>query len=475
MQSVVGLDPWGPFRAWAACLEWSARMSAVRWTRAGGTAAIEAVRRERLRTLVEFARTHSAFYRNAYRDVEAPVQTVDALPVVAKRQLMAQFDDWVTDPRITRSGVESFLADRSHIGDCFLDRYVVWKSSGTTGEPGLFIQDPNALATYDTLVSLQLQTMGMAMRYGWGVFAQGGRAALITATGDHYAGIATWRRTQHQTPWISAHSYSVTDPLPQLVAALNACQPAFLASYPTVLLLLAAERKAGRLRISPVSLWSYGECLAAGMQTEIEAAFACPLENEYGASECLSIAFGCRQGWLHVNADWVVLEPVDSRHRPTAPGEPSHTVLLTNLANLVQPVIRYDLGDRVIAKATPCACGNPMPAIQVEGRRDDLLTLRGSDGSAVTVLPSALAAIVEEAAGLRRFQIVQKGPELLMLRLGERDGAERQAIWRRLSSALHQYLATLSLAHVRIELDGSPPAADARSGKVRQVIVEGRV
>jgi phenylacetate-coenzyme A ligase PaaK-like adenylate-forming protein len=211
------------------------------------------------------------------------------------------------------------------------------------------------------------------------------------------------------------------------------------------------------------------------MQTEIEAAFGCPLENEYGASECLSIAFGCRQGWLHVNADWVVLEPVDSRHRPTAPGEPSHTVLLTNLANLVQPVIRYDLGDRVIAKATPCACGNPMPAIQVEGRRDDLLSLRGSDGSAVTVLPSALAAIVEEAAGLRRFQIVQKGPELLMLRLGERDGAERQAIWRRLSSALHQYLATLSLAHVRIELDGSPPAADARSGKVRQVIVEGRV
>lgn len=57
-----------------------------------------------------------------------------------------------------------------------------------------------------------------------------------------------------------------------------------------------------------------------------------------------------------MNADWVLLEPVDERHRPTPPGVPSHTVLLTNLANRVQPLIRYDLGDSVTLLDRPCQC-----------------------------------------------------------------------------------------------------------------------
>ena len=89
----------------------------------------------------------------------------------------------------------------------------------------------------------------------------------------------------------------------------------------------------------------------------------------------MSIAYACTEGWLHVNADWVLLEPVDAEHRPMPPGEPSHTVLLTNLANRVQPIIRYDLGDSVIAKPEPCACGSPLPAIRVEGRHDDVVSL----------------------------------------------------------------------------------------------------
>ena len=34
------------------------------------------------------------------------------------------------------AGVTAFIADRAHIGERYLDRYVIWKSSGSTGEPG---------------------------------------------------------------------------------------------------------------------------------------------------------------------------------------------------------------------------------------------------------------------------------------------------------------------------------------------------
>jgi len=45
------------------------------------------------------------------------------------------------------------------------------------------------------------------------------------------------------------------------------------------------------------------------------------------ASECMSMAFSCAAGGLHVNADLDRLEPVDRDYRPTPPGETSHTVL----------------------------------------------------------------------------------------------------------------------------------------------------
>ena len=465
----AGTDPWEALRTAAAGWNWLSRTSEIWWTRGAGMAAVSAARHARFDALVQFARNHSAFYREAYRGLPPHGVGVEELPVVTKHRLMERFDDWVTDPEVKRAGVEAFIADRERIGERYLGRYVLWKSSGTTGEPGIFVQDADALATYDALIAAPFETSGP--NFARGVIAQGGRAALIAATGEHFATVASWRRISRGSPWLGGRCWSVMEPLPSLVAALNAYRPAFLASYPTVLALLAGEQDAGRLRIEPARLWSGGECLPPAARVEIERAFGCPIANEYGASECMSIAFGCREGWLHVNADWVMLEPVDRNHRPTAPGEPSHTVLLTNLANRVQPVIRYDLGDSVVARPEPCACGNPLPAIQVEGRRDDVVALRAPDGSIVRLLPLALATVIEEAASVHRFQVIQDAPDRLTLRLAVPDQRERQVAWHAAAKALHDYLACQSLPNVRVRLDERPPAIESGSGKLRQVVV----
>ena len=238
-----------------------------------------------------------------------------------------------------------------------------------------------------------------------------------------------------------------------------------------MLALLAEEKEAGRLKIEPVRLWSGGECLAPASDAAIEHAFGCPLTNEYGASECMSIGFGCRAGWLHVNADWVLLEPVDRNYRPTPLGEASHTVLLSNLSNRVQPIIRYDLGDSITVKPDPCPCGNPLPAIRVEGRRDDVVSMLAPDGKLVRLLPLALTTIVEEAAHVHRFQIVQTAPDRLMLRLESSGTDSRHAIWPSAADALRGNLAQQSLPNVQVGLDRSGPLMDSRSGKLREVIV----
>jgi phenylacetate-coenzyme A ligase PaaK-like adenylate-forming protein len=260
------------------------------------------------------------------------------------------------------------------------------------------------------------------------------------------------------------------EPLPDLVAALNAYQPAFLASYPTTLSLLAAEQREGRLRIAPAIVWSGGECLVPSAAKAIERAFRSVLVNEYGASECMSIAFSCGAGWLHVNSDWVVLEPVDRAGRPVPPGDASHSVLLTNLANRVQPIIRYDLGDSVVANPKPCRCGSPLPAIRTEGRRDDVLALRARDGSIVRLSPLALTTVVEDATACHRFQLVQTAPDRIAIRLGIEDRDARTAEWDAAANALHAYLAHQALDNVELCLDAAPPVPDPRSGKLREVI-----
>jgi phenylacetate-coenzyme A ligase PaaK-like adenylate-forming protein len=336
----------------------------------------------------------------------------------------------------------------------------------------VYVQDEAALVTYDALIVLQLAAARLAGTYTWGVLARGGRAALIAATGDHFASIASWERVCRGTPWPNARAFSVMDPLPQLVEELNAYQPAFLASYPTMLALLAQEQAAGRLRVRTACLWSGGEYLAPSTATAIERSFGCPLLNEYGASECMSIASGCREGWLHVNEEWVVLEPVDRDYEPVMPGEPSHTVLLTNLANRVQPIIRYDLGDSVTAAPGRCRCGNPTLAIRVQGRIDDVVTFHSADGRSVSLLPLALTTVVEDAADIHRFQLVARPPARLALRLDIGDAERRRSVAQAVIGALSRYLAMQSLDNVEVVLDARPPVVDARSGKLRSVIVE---
>jgi hypothetical protein len=127
-----------------------------------------------------------------------------------------------------------------------------------------------------------------------------------------------------------------------------------------------------------------------GPLAHIERAFGCRVAVDYGASEFINIAFECERGRLHLNADWVILEPVDAEGQPVPIGDWGQTTLLTNLANHVQPLIRYELGDRVRFTGSACACGNRLPLIEVQGREDEVLHLRGADGSVQGLLPLAL-------------------------------------------------------------------------------------
>ena len=53
------------------------------------------------------------------------------------QELMAHFNEWVTDPAVTIESVKEFVSDMSLIGQLYLGRYMVSTTSGSTGVPGI--------------------------------------------------------------------------------------------------------------------------------------------------------------------------------------------------------------------------------------------------------------------------------------------------------------------------------------------------
>jgi phenylacetate-coenzyme A ligase PaaK-like adenylate-forming protein len=423
---------------------------------------------QRLVALLRFARAQVPLYRRLHRDLPPPATARLAdLPVLTKAQMMAALPDSLAERSLSGKAIDAFLADPERIGAPLAERYAIWTSSGSTGVPGVFVHDGDALAVYDALELLRFRGLSASpMRAG--PFMASERYAMVAAIEGHFAGIATVERLRRRFPLVApfVQAFSLLQPLNELVAALNRYRPTLLATYPTVAELLADEQRAGRLRIALDEIWCGGECLSAATRAQVARMFRCRVREAYGASEFLSIAWPCTRGRLHVNADWVLLEGVDAEGRAVPPGVPSHTTLLTNLANRVQPLLRYDLGDSITVLPGQCPCGSALPAIEVQGRHDDVLQIARPRATAVKLMPLALATVLEDDALVSDFQLLQTGPRRLKLRLGAAERSRADAA----CAVLRSYLHRLEVPGVRVDMDGSPPCRDAASGKLRRVV-----
>jgi phenylacetate-CoA ligase len=218
-------DPW---RTGAALLD------ALAVTR--GTHAVLAARQQsRLAALLQAAARGSPLYRERL-DRGRRTSLCD-VPPVDKSELMQRFDEWVTDPRLRLAPLRAFVADASRIGDAFEGDFVVWESSGSSGEPAMFVQDARALAVYDALEACRGASRWLD---SWRV---DDRIAFVGATGGHFASNVSVERLRRLNPGIAqrVRSFSFLQRTDALVEQLNRHAPAIVATYPTAAVLLAEE------------------------------------------------------------------------------------------------------------------------------------------------------------------------------------------------------------------------------------------
>ncbi len=384
---------------------------------------LHALRDERLRALVRFAKERSPWHARRLRHVDPETVRGDdlsAIPPMTKADLMEHWDEIVGDRRLTLDRANAHLAHVDAHGHAYLlDEYHVVASGGSSGQRGVFAWD------FEGWLVAQLS----AARYGaWlerrsaeairsgatpgstttagSVPASPGPARSALVAAQRAVHIGTAMSLTFAGPPGSRCTLPVTLPLAEIVAGLNDCRPASLAAYPSMLHHLALEARAGRLRIAPRLIWTSAEPLLAETRRLAEAAFAgAALLNGYGCSETwvMALSYPGRPE-LHLFEDVGVYEPLDRNWRPTRTGETSARLLVTNVINQALPLIRYELTDEVTLLDGPGSgpwTGRRIAA--VEGRLDDEFAYAGG----VLVHPHLFRAALGRSPEIVEYQVRQ--------------------------------------------------------------------
>lgn len=415
---------------------------------------LERYQRQRLEALVRHARDKSSFWA---RRLPAGRVSLERLPTMDKLEMTASFDELLTDRRLRHDELLAHL-ERIDRDELYLGEFRVMATSGSSGRPGVFVYDREAWIGILSEFVRYSAWVGIRPRLPRTRIASVGGAAPSHMTQRVAAslGVGVHRTT----------ALAVTAPLPRLVEQLNATRPKVLNAYPSVAALLAGEQLAGRLRLELSAMSTTSEPLMPGPRERLERAFGVRPFNVYGTTEGL---WGCdceQRAGVHLFEDLCIVENVDADGRAVPAGEPGTRLLVTNLFNRIQPLIRFEVGDLVTVDPEPCACGRTLMRLRgLEGRSEDVIHLGG-----VAVHPAQFAPLSRDP-DVREFQVVQQG-ERLRLRVALRPEANGAA--QRLQAALAERLRDAGVAQPAIDLEVVDRLERSAAGKLRLVVADQR-
>ena len=420
---------------------------------------------ERLHKLVDYAREHSPAYAELYRGLPKDYHTAD-LPSTDKKSLMgAGYEKWWTDHDIRREDAAAYLARDPETRGSFMGKYTMLTTSGTTGEPLMMVRDGHRNAIHGAILQSRLfAAIGDLLD-----FSKHRNAALVLDD-PRISSYSSFLRRQKSRPGFEQNMLCVPVRLSteEKVRRLNEFQPELITGYPSEALLMAIQQKKGLLHIAPKAFVCSAEMLTREMYQTLREAFNnCAVLNNYCMTEGGEAACMARCPHLHVNADWIILEPVDENKKLITDGETwSKGVFVTDLSNFVQPIIRYYIEDSVRIRPSDCEVSR-FPQIEIKGRVSPIRQICGCD-----VPQQLLEHALELMDGVVLYQFVQTGPDSLEVRGVLAEDAEPDKVLRELLETVRKALAEAGCGACRLSWSDEPPVRNARGGKLSLYVVQ---
>lgn len=276
-------------------------------------------------------------------------------------------------------------------------------------------------------------------------------------------GLRAWRDRLFRTTLLSAFEMSDTR-VAGFIETIRCIRPKMLFGYPSAISHIAAYADKAGIALNDLGIrvvFVTSERLYDNQREQIVSTFGCPVANGYGGRDSGFIAHECPIGGMHITAEDIIVEIIDTSGRALPPGELGE-IVVTHLATGDFPFIRYRTGDMGVLDDKTCDCGRGLPLLrEIQGRSTDFVVAR--DGTVMHGL--ALIYILREMPQLKVFKIVQESLDLtrvMVVAESKLNAVEREKIITGFQSRLGR--------DVRIEVEQLTEIAAEKSGKFRYII-----
>jgi phenylacetate-CoA ligase len=408
------------------------------WTREQ----LEAYQLQRLRALLCQAGVHVPYYKNLFREIGFDPASVHSIQQLSTLPFLTK--------QIIRTNLEDLKADNV-VG---LARF---NTGGSSGQPLIFFIGKER-------VSHDVAAKWRATRW-WGVDI-GDPEVVVWGSPIELGAqdrVRLLRDKLMRTRLLSAFEMSESK-LDEFIEAIQQQRPRMLFGYPSSLAHIArySEKKAISLNNLGIKVaFVTSERLYDEQRQAIERVFGCPVANGYGGRDAGFIAHQCPQGGMHITAEDIIVEIVDSQGNVLPPGQAGE-VVVTHLATGEFPFIRYRTGDVAVLDDRQCPCGRGLPMIkEIQGRTTDFIVAR--DGTVMHGL--ALIYVIRDILGVENFKIVQENLDYCHVYLVVNHDFSVEKL-----EDIRQGLISRLGDGVRIEVDVVDDIPKEASGKFRFVV-----
>ncbi len=350
---------------------------------------LKELQKQKLIDLFNHATTNSSFYRNKYKRIKtlSDLNKLSQLPLVSKEEIRKNISSIRTIPLKYRQ---------------------VFETGGTTGLSMHVVYTKN---------NLQERFAMLDSFRGQYNYKLGCKSAWFSGKN-----IITYRDLKTNRFWKTDYLYNIRyyssfhlkkDYLKFYLENLIKYKPQFLIGYPSCMIEIAEfGLSQGYDFPSNVvkAIFPTSETFSSENQQSLELFFKAKVYDQYASSEGAPFITECKYRNLHMQLQSGVFEVLDCDNVPSNEGR----LVVTSFTSYGTPLIRYDIGDRVILGKGSCTCGDNNPLIEkISGREVDFVYSLETG----KIFLGNISNTLKKVKGVKKFQVIQNSLDSIDINL----------------------------------------------------------
>lgn len=403
---------------------------------------IKSLQLKKLKLFLSDVEQHVPYYHELFKQLQFSPGQIESLSELEKLPL--------TTKPVIRDNIEQLTADNAN-------NLAKFNTGGSTGAPLIFYIGKKRVS-HDVAAKWRATRwwgvdIGDPEAVIWGSPIELGKQDLIKIIRDKLI----------RTYLIPAFEMSPVN-VDGFIKQIKALKPKMLFGYPSALAHIAAHAEKTEQKLNDLGIkvaFVTSERLYDHQREKIEQIFSCPVANGYGGRDAGFIAHQCPSGGMHITAEDIIIEIVDSNGQVLPPGEAGE-IVVTHLATRDFPFIRYCTGDVGKLSDASCQCGRGLPLLkEIQGRTTDFIIAENG-----TVLHGlALIYVLRDIEGIESFKIIQKSTDEIKVQVVKNENYFQQNELK----IIQEFKQRLGQS-VAVKVEYMTEIAKEKSGKFRYVI-----